>query len=154
MKKIIILLFILMSISSFTMEGEVLGTWITQQSKTKNQMIIEIYRTEAGKYSGKIVGMTQPVYTEGEFIGEEKMDLKNPNENLRNRKQIGIDFLSDLSYNIKKDKYEGGKMYVPAIGKTFHSYMKLQDDGTLLVKGSVDTGGLFGKKQIWTRYKK
>ncbi len=88
------------------------------------------------------------------LIPNEKMDLKNPDESLRTRKQVGIDFLYDLEYDAEKDKYEDGSMYVVAIGKTFHSYMKLKEDGTLLVKGTVDSAGLFGKKQIWTRYEK
>lgn len=51
------------------------------------------------------------------------------------------------------DKFENGKIYNPVNGKTYNSYMKLQDDGKLLVKGSIDKKGLIGKKQIWTRYK-
>lgn len=50
------------------------------------------------------------------------------------------------------EKAENGKIYNPTNGKTYNSYMKLQKDGKLLVKGSIDKKGLIGKKQIWTRY--
>ena len=82
------------------------------------------------------------------------MDLANPDENLKHRTLRGIDFVSGFNYSEKDDKYENGKIYNPENGKSYNSYMKMQKDGTLLVKGSIDKKGLIGKKQIWTRYKK
>lgn len=152
MKKVILFLFVLMGISIFAGEDEALGTWITEKAKNGNQIIVEIYRAENGKYNGKIVELTMPVYTEGEYVGQERMDLKNPDESLRTRKLKGIDFVSGFDYNSNDDEYQNGEIYVPSTGKTYHSYMKLQKDGTLLVKGSIDKAGLFGRKQIWTRY--
>ena len=95
-----------------------------------------------------------PIYTEGEYAGQEKMDLKNPDPNLQKRLLRGIDFVSGFDYVEKDDKFENGKIYVPTNGKTYNSYMKLREDGTLLVKGSIDKAGILGKKQIWTRYEK
>ena len=123
--------------------------WITEKAKNGNQMIIEIYQKEDGKFYGKIADMTKPLYEEGELKGQKKRDIKNPDENLKNRELIGIDFLTGLEYNEKDDKFENGHIYVTAIGKTFNSYMKLQKDGNLLVKGTIDKSGIFGKKQFW-----
>lgn len=152
MKKIILLCSILMNVSIFAEARDVLGTWITEKAENGNQIIVDIYETPEGKYNGKITELTIPIYTEGEYEGQEKMDLYNQDEKLRNRKLKGIDFISGFEYNSKDKKFENGEIYVPTTGKTYYSYMMLQDDGTLLVKGSIDRAGLFGKKQTWTRY--
>ena len=154
MKKITFILMLLLSTVIFANAEDVLGKWITEKAENGNQIVVEIYRTDEGKYNGKIVKLTMPTYTEGEYIGQEKMDLKNPDPNLRNRILRGIDFVSGFDYVEKDDKFENGKIYVPTTGKTYNSYMKLRKDGTLLVKGSVDKAGLIGKKQIWVRYEK
>lgn len=153
MKKILITtLFLLNSIFIFANPDKVLGKWITEKAKNGNQIIVEIYKTKDNKFNGKIVELTMPIYTEGEFKGQEKMDLKNPDEKLQHRKLRGINFVYDFNYSEKEDKFENGYIYVPPIGKTLYSYMKLQDDGTLLVKGSFDKKGFIGKKQIWKKY--
>ena len=154
MKKIIIALTILLSTCLFANSEDVLGKWITEKAENGNQIIVEIYKTQEGKYNGKIVELTMPIYTEGEYAGQEKMDLKNPDPNLQKRLLRGIDFVSVFDYVEKDDKFENGKIYVPTNGKTYNSYMKLREDGTLLVKGSIDKAGILGKKQIWTRYEK
>lgn len=151
MKKVI-LLFTIISSMAFGKAEEVIGKWITEKAENGNQIIVEIYETADKKYNGKIIELTMPVYTEGEFVGKEKMDLENPDENLKHRTLRGIDFVSGFSYSEKEDKFEDGKIYNPTNGKTYNSYMKLQKDGKLLVKGSIDKKGLIGKKQIWTRY--
>lgn len=151
MKKII-LLFTIISSLAFGKAEEVIGKWITEKAENGNQIIVEIYETADKKYNGKIIELTMPVYTDGEFAGKEKMDLENPDENLKHRTLRGIDFVSGFSYSEKEDKFEGGKIYNPTNGKTYNSYMQLQKDGKLLVKGSIDKKGLIGKKQIWTRY--
>ncbi len=151
MKKLF-LLFILTANIAFAKAEDVLGKWITEKADNGNQIIVEIYQKADGKYSGKITELTMPVYTEGEFKGKEKMDLENPDENLKHRTLRGIDFVSGFDYSEKDDKFENGKIYNPTNGKTYNSYMQLQKDGKLLVKGSIDKKGLIGKKQIWTRY--
>lgn len=151
MKKIILFLLLLLGFNLFA-NDDVLGLWITEKGNSGNQIIVELYKTEDGKYNGKIVDLTLPIYTEGEYIGQEKMDLKNKDENLRGRKLVGIDFVYSFNYNSDKKIYENGNIYNPENGKEYYSYMKLNSDGTLMVKGSIDKGGLFGKKQIWRRY--
>ena len=153
MKKLIIMFtFLMTSIFAFANGDAVLGKWITEKAKNGNQIIVEIYKTADNKYNGRVVELTMPVYTEGEFVGQEKMDLKNPDDSLKHRKLRGIDFVYGFTYSQEDKKYEDGYIYVPPLGKTLYSYMKLQKDGTLLVKGSFDKSGLIGKKQIWHRY--
>lgn len=151
MKKVL-LMFMLSSTLILAGAEKVIGKWITEKAENGNQIIVEIYETQDKKYSGKIVELTMPVYTDGEFVGKEKMDLKNPDEKLKNRTLRGIDFVSGFDYSENEDKFENGKIYNPINGKTYNSYMKLQEDGKLLVKGSIDKKGIIGKKQYWTRY--
>ena len=151
MKKIV-LIFMLSSTLAFAGVEKVVGKWITEKSENGNQIIVEIYQTQDKKYNGKIIELTKPVYTEGEYKGKEKMDLENPDEKLKNRTLRGIDFVSGFDYSEKEDKFENGKIYNPINGKTYNSYMKLQSEDKLLVKGSIDKKGLIGKKQIWTKY--
>ncbi len=156
MKKIT--LFLLFCISSFlfatSSEDEILGLWITEKGKSGNQLIVEIYKSNDNKFNGRIKDMTIPKYEDGKFIGKEKMDLNNKNEALKNRKLKGIDFVYSFKYNPKKNKYEHGKIYNPENGKEYYSYMKLNKNKTLTVKGSIDKAGFLGKKQIWSKYKK
>lgn len=151
MKKII-LMFMLSSSLVFAKAEDVLGKWITEKSGNGNQIIVDIYQGTDGKYNGRIEKLTLPVYTEGEFAGKEKMDLNNLDENLKNRTLRGIDFVSGFDYSEKDDKFENGKIYNSENGKSYNSYMKMQKDGKLLVKGSIDKKGLIGKKQLWTKY--
>ncbi len=153
MKKILVGMLLLGSIAYAKVE-DVLGTWITEKADTGNQIIVEIYQAKNGKYNGRVLELTMPIYTEGEYAGKERMDLQNPDPQLKHRKLVGIDFVSNFDYNEEKDKFEHGNIYSPINGKTYHSYMQLQKDGRLLVKGSIDKAGLIGKKQYWIRYQK
>lgn len=149
-KTILIMLFIF---SSFVFaKDEVLGLWITEKGDSGNQIIVEVYKTMDNKYNGKIKALTMPVYIDGEFVGQEKMDLKNKDKSLQNRKLIGIDFVFNFNYNEKENKYENGNIYNPENGKIYYSNMRINATGKLEVKGSIDKSGLIGKKQIWTRY--
>lgn len=151
MKKILLMCALFSSVA-FGKAEDVVGKWITEKADNGNQIIVEIYQTADKKYNGKIVELTMPLYTEGELKGKEKMDLENPDKNLKKRTLRGIDFVSGFDYSEKDDKFVNGKIYNPTNGKTYNSYMKLQNDGKLLVKGSIDKKGLIGKKQIWTKY--
>ena len=151
MKKLIFILVLLLSAISFASEDSIVGLWITEKGASGNQLIVEIYKNK-DKYNGRIKNMTIPTYPDGEFKGQEKMDLNNKDKSLKNRKLIGIDFVYNFDYNATDDKYENGNIYNPENGKVYHSYMKLNKDNTLTVKGSIDKSGLIGKKQIWKRY--
>lgn len=153
MKRIFIIFLSLLNISLFASENDVLGQWITEKGASGNQIIVKLYKTSENKFNGKIVGLTIPKYLEGEYKGLEKMDLKNKKENLRGRKLVGIDFVYSFKFNANNNTYENGVIYNPENGKEYHSSMKLNNDGTLTVKGSIDKKGLIGKKQIWRRYK-
>lgn len=154
MKKIILGAFFIISSFVFAAKDDVLGYWITEKGDSGNQVIVEIYKTKDDKFNGIIRDLTIPKYTDGEYSGQDKMDLKNKDKALRGRKLVGIDFVYSFIYDEKENKYKNGNIYNPENGKVYHSSMELNSDGTLVVKGSLDKSGLIGKKQIWRRYSK
>lgn len=152
MKKTILFLSLLLSSMLLaSTPDDVLGLWITEKGDNGNQLIVEIYKTPDNLYNGRIKDMTIPIYTVGEYAGQEKMDLKNKDEKLKHRKLKGIDFVYSFKYDPDDDEYEDGNIYNPENGKEYYSTMEFNKDGTLTVEGSIDKMGWFGKKQIWKR---
>lgn len=152
MKKLWILFFLFPNLL-FAAREDILGKWISAQHKDGNQIIIEIIEKTDGKFYGKMIGQTIPIYQEGEFQGQEKMDLKNPDKTLRHRKLVGIEMLQSLSYQEEKDRYQNGTVYVPGMGKTLYASVQIEKD-TMKMKGSFDKSGMIGKTQVWKRYEK
>lgn len=150
MKKILCFLFF--STLTFAAREDVLGRWISTQYKDGNQIIIEIYEKENGKFYGKMIDQTVPKYLSGEYAGQEKMDLKNPDEKLRKRSLVGIELLTEMQYLEEKDSYTGGSVYIPGMGKTLHAKISVEQD-VMKMKASFDKSGILGKTQIWTRVK-
>ncbi|MDX8335738.1 MULTISPECIES: DUF2147 domain-containing protein [Cetobacterium] len=153
MKKLFLLFTILFSTLTFSSEDNIQGKWITEKAKNGNQIIVEFYQVN-NKYFGKINTLTIPVYEKGHKLeGQTKIDLANPDENLKNRPLVGINFVSDFTYNPKKDRFENGFIYNPENGKTYYCSISFKDPNTLIVKGSLDRSGLIGSKQIWKKIK-
>lgn len=154
MKKIFIFLMLSISILSFGKDGkQFVGKWITEKAENGNQIIVNIFE-QNGKFFGQIEDLTLPLYEKGhKFEGQPKMDLANPDEKLKTKPLVGRIFVSSFSYD-GEGKFTKGSIYNPENGKTYHCTMTAQKDGTLLVKGSLDSMGLIGKKQIWTKYNK
>ena len=84
---------------------------------------------------------------QGEVIAMRKPrpDRKNRDPQLRERPVIGLQLLSD--YRFKHGGWRG-KLYDPASGRTFSSYLKLDDDGNLRLRGYVGFA-LFGKTETF-----
>ncbi len=63
---------------------------------------------------------------------------------------LGINILRDFKFS--GDNRWDGIIYDPKGKKTYDCYLKLNDDGTLKVRGYKGIS-LFGKSQVWTRVK-
>ena len=80
-------------------------------------------------------------------------DRHNPDPNLRNRNLKGITFLWGFTYEPKKNRWKGGKVYDPNNGKTYDAKMSLEDDGnTLKMRGYVGIS-LLGRTAKFERVK-
>ncbi|MGL5621312.1 DUF2147 domain-containing protein [Cetobacterium sp.] len=153
MKKLFLLLTLVFSSLSFSKEEDISGRCITEKAKNGNQIIVEFYKVE-NKYFGKINELTIPTYEKGHKLeGQIKVDLANSDENLKSRPLVGINFVSEFTYNSEKDRFENGFIYNPENGKTYYCSISFKDANTIIVKGSLDKSGLIGSKQTWTKLK-
>lgn len=142
MKKIAILLISVL----FTLEllaspnaDDILGVW----ANSSNRGHIQIYKT-GGKYYGKIIWLKNPY----DKAGKPKVDYKNPNENVRKKKLLGLIMLRDFVYD--NEEWKGGKIYNPTDGKEYKSYIKLTDEKTMSVRGYIGFS-FFGKTEKFIR---
>jgi uncharacterized protein (DUF2147 family) len=107
---------------------------------------IQIYKAEDGTYEGKVVWMQYPNYPNG----EPRRDVKNPDPEKRNQTNVGIVIIKGFTYNASKDEWQDGSVYNPGSGKTYRSYMKLESDDKLKVRGYLGVS-LLGKTVTWTK---
>jgi uncharacterized protein (DUF2147 family) len=136
---IIGLLFSSITMFAQTTKSAIVGTWLNQDKAAK----IEIYE-QGGKLFGKIVWLKEPNEN-----GKPKMDNKNPDKARHSDPIIGSVMLKNFVFN-GKSTWEDGTIYDARSGKTYSSYMTLQADKTLKVRGYLGIS-LFGQTNIWTR---
>jgi len=107
---------------------KICGRW---QSEKKN-CIVEVSRDD-DDFVAKLVWFdasddaTKPMET--------RVDYKNPDKNLRNRKLIGMSILEGLEYKPKTDSWENGKIYDAQTGKHWSAAASLVSPTSLKVTG-------------------
>jgi uncharacterized protein (DUF2147 family) len=127
---------------------EILGLWDTQPEEY-GYARVEITK-QNDRYHGRIVWLSEPEFPpddEGGMGGQPKVDRENPEPDLRDRPIVGIHLLRGFKYS-GKSQWKGGTIYDPANGKTYKCNIKLQDDGTLKVRGFIGVP-LLGRTAIW-----
>lgn len=103
----------------------------------KKDAKIEIYKKD-DRYFGKSVWVATP-----------KKDIENPDKQLRQRDMLGVNLLTNFSYD--DGTYSGGEVYDPANGKTYSC--KISFIGrNLKVRGYIGIS-LFGRTEIFERIK-
>lgn len=122
-----------------TTKSSIVGTWLNEDKTAK----IQIFE-QGEKLFGKIVWLKEP-----NVNGKPKTDNKNPDKSRRTDPIIGLVMLKNFVYD-GKSTWEDGKIYDARTGKTYSSYMTLQADKTLKVRGYAGIT-LFGQTNIWTR---
>lgn len=114
--------------------ASVSGQWLT----TEKDSIVEIGPCGAA-LCGKIARILKP-NPKGPSV-----DANNPDPKLRSRPILGMAILTGFR---DTGKAWEGTIYDPRAGKTYRSYLTLQPNGTLAVKGCL---GPFCKTMNWTR---
>ena len=130
----------------------ILGLWATQP-KDHGYARIEISQ-EDSRYYGEIVWLSEPHFPEDDkrgMGGQPKVDRENPDTALRSRPIVGLRILNDFEYT-GKSQWKRGTIYDPESGKTYKCTIKLQDDGTLKVRGYIGVS-LLGRTTTWRREK-
>jgi len=78
-------------------------------------------------------------------------DIHNPDPNKRDRTLKGIKFLWGFTYDHKKNRWKGGKVYDPNTGKTYDAKMSLENSGqTLKMRGYIGMA-MFGRTAKFER---
>jgi len=122
---------------------DIIGMWLTE----KNEAIIQIFKTNDGKYSGKIIWLKEPLTEKG----TPKKDIKNPNPELRNRPILNLVIMNGFEFNGKE--WINGTIYDAESGKTYKALISLTDKNTLKLRGYIGSP-LLGRTTIWIRQKK
>ncbi len=133
-----------------TTADAIVGKWLDGKGKAH----IEIYKTEGGKYFGKIVWLTEPVYPANDekgMAGKPKVDRENPDASKRSQPIVGLVILRDFKHS-NGNVWEDGKIYDPDNGKDYSCKMTLKDNEHLEVRGFIGFSFL-GRTEHWTRVK-
>lgn len=123
-------------------DSSIEGCWIS----TARDGVIEIRPGEDDALRGRVVGVADPLFTEGERAGEPLVDLNNPDVTLRARSIASVFVVEGLRR--RGDRWRDGRLYDPRTGKRFSARASLGDDGTLRIRGYVGIP-LFGVTLRW-----
>ncbi len=149
-KKIVLLINLFIGFTFFvsaqSKADRICGLYYASDPENGEGSQIQIYKVGDGTYEGKVVWMQYPNHPNG----EPRRDVKNPNPQKRNQTNVGIVLIKGFKYNSSKDEWEDGSIYNPGSGKTYRSYMKLESDDKLKVRGYLGIS-LLGKTVTWTR---
>ena len=107
---------------------QILGDWMA----IDHSVAVKVYKSN-NEYQAKVVWFDEKLGS-GKPMGS-RYDTENPDENLRTRKIIGMQILSDLKYNPKNNSWENGKIYDASSGRTWDSVIHITENGILKVRG-------------------
>lgn len=109
-------------------QDAIVGKWLNEDK----DLVVEVYK-EANNFKAKIAWFHD--VTDTLTAIDQKLDIKNPDKTLRNRKVLGMEVLSDLVYDPDENKWVKGKIYDSTSGRTWDASVWLSDPQTLEVRG-------------------
>lgn len=137
-----ILLLTAISFAGFAQNKDaILGKWINSSGEAH----VEITK-KGEKYFGKIVWVKEPK----DEKGNNKTDVKNPDEKLKSRPILGLEILKDFVFS--DGKWTDGKIYDPKSGKTYSCNMSMKGNDVLNMRGYIGIS-LIGRSETWKRVK-
>ena len=116
------------------------GTWLNGDHSGWIELIVA-----GSELRGRIVGSPDDPQNKK----PSRLDLENPNEELRSRELRGLAILSGFHYE-GDGRWAGGRVYDPNSGNTYKGTITLVDNNTLKLRGFVGIS-LFGRTETWTR---
>ncbi|MDL2314790.1 DUF2147 domain-containing protein [Bacteroidales bacterium OttesenSCG-928-C19] len=96
--------------------------------RADKKSIIQFYKNN-DTYDAKIIWLMQPKDDKGNL----RLDVHNPDKNLRNRALLNLTVISGLKYSDKK--WRNGQIYLPAVGMTVDIDVVLDDNENLVIIG-------------------
>ena len=124
----------------------ILGTYYVIEPDSKEESKVHIYKTNDGKYHGKIIWMKNPNFPDG----SPKMDIKNPDPKLRSVRGDRIVLMKNFTYNPKNGEWINGEIYNPVEGKTYKCKLAFESETKLKVRGYVGIPAL-GRSMYWKK---
>lgn len=120
----------------------ILGEWKTVDDKTSdNFACVSIYKAEDGLYYGKIAKM---------LVGPADLKCELCKDADHNAPLEGLVIIRGMSYDAKNNQLVGGKVLDLESGKFYYGKI-YPKDGKLVLRGSLDKRGIFGRNQTWIR---
>jgi len=142
MKKMILTLVLAMFTIVGGMAQDVFGKWKTIDDATgEAKSIVEIYKKD-GKVFGKVVEILNPDKQDATCVDCPSYAKDKPIK--------GLVILRNLKKN--KNEYDGGTILDPNTGKEYKSYIALESEDILKVRGYIGFS-LMGRSQYWHRVK-
>ncbi len=133
---------------------EILGQWYTDG----NESIVVVTQTD-GKYFGKIIWLSEPLYTKDEPDGDAGKPKRNKNASEpadQKKPIIGLQVLKNFAYDADDKSWSGGTIYDPNNGRTYKCVVRMQEDAkgidgkSLHVRGYIGIPQL-GRTTVWYR---
>ena len=135
MKKIAVILFALIIGGSFGLSAQskadaICGYYYAKDPFSKEGSQVKIYKAKDGTYEGIVCWVENPA----------------------KKNYLNYKFLTGFTYNAKEQEWQNGKIHHPGNGKTYKSYIKL-NNGDIKVRGYVGFS-LLGMTMTWPRESK
>lgn len=125
-------------------EDKLAGVWMPSDGRS----YIKIDKI-GSKFFGRIVWLKEP----NDENGKPRVDINNPDENLRSTPLKGYRILKDFVWNADDKIWKDGTIYDPKNGTTYSCKIELKGDNKIEVRGFVGTE-MFGRTDVWTRLEK
>ncbi len=122
------LLMVLATSKAQDKKDAIIGKWMNEDK----DLIVDVYK-ENNDFKAKVIWFHDDRDTITPL--DQRMDVKNPDKALRNRKLLGMEVLSDLVYDPEENKWVKGKIYDSTSGRTWDASVWLSDPQTLEVRG-------------------
>lgn len=125
-----------------TTPKDITGFWLTANKAS----IIQFYK-DGDRYSGKIAWQR---YSKDKS-GKPLTDVNNPDKSKRNNPLLGTTMISNLRYNAGSKMYEGGRIYMPQVGKTYDCKVKIASNGNSMEITAIAGLSMMSKTFTWSR---
>lgn len=135
------ILLIVIASSAFSQnKDEIIGKWVSSSGGAH----ILIYK-KGEKYCGRIIWLKNP----NDEQGKPKIDLKNPDPELRIKPAVGLEVLKNFIY-VGEGVWENGTIYDPKSGRTYSCKMTMNGTNNLDIRGYMGIT-MLGRTENWTR---
>ena len=138
MKKLLLTIVALSAMTSMFAQNTIVGDWMTVDDKTgDNYSIVRIYQGDDGLYYGKIQKI---------LMGPEDVTCTLCTGADKDAPMLNLVIIRGM--HMEKGELRGGKVLDPNNGKFYYGKIYLKN-GKLVLRGSLDKLGAFGRNQTW-----